>query len=270
MGVKYFMTLTRIVPVLLIKNGKLIRSSNFSDHRVVGDPFLQCRRFNSWDIDEIVYLNITPTYSETHSIRSDLKNPPLIEIGEIQKFVAEVCQVPLAWGGNLRSESDAGRAIEVFGADKVIFTTALDSNPDAVFQTSRRFGSQAVCAGIDYRTSNGSIEVFVQSGAKKVSEDFETWIQKAEDFGAGEILLHSIDRDGMRCGLDIETLIRAKAVTKVPIVLLGGAGKPGHLAEGARKGASGVAASNLWHFSDNVSNEIRNEFKAMQISVRNP
>ena len=264
------MTLPRIVPVLLIKNGKLVRSSNFTDHRVVGDPFLQCSRFNAWDIDEIIYLDINRELGQVPLVRNDRKNQPVIDISEIQKFVAEVCQVPLAWGGNLRSESDAGRAIEVHGADKVIFTTALESNPSAVFLTSRRFGSQAVSVGIDFKEVEGEFKVFVYSGTKSVPMDFENWIKRAEEFGAGEILLHSIDRDGMRCGFNIEALKRAKGVTNVPIVVLGGAGKPEHLSEAVSEGASGVAASNLWHFSDNVSSVIRDEFKRRQIAVRNP
>ena len=97
------MTLPRIVPVLLIKNGKLVRSSNFTDHRVVGDPFLQCSRFNAWDIDEIIYLDINRELGQVPLVRNDRKNQSVIDINEIQKFVAEVCQVPLAWGGNLRS-----------------------------------------------------------------------------------------------------------------------------------------------------------------------
>jgi len=264
------MQLTRIIPVLLIKNGQLIRSSNFDDHRFVGDPFMQCERFNSWNIDEIIYLNIDRSNSTDMYARSDQKNTIFKDIAKIQDYVSRSCQVPLAWGGNLKTEIDAGRAIEVFGADKVIFTSALDENPDAISDTARRFGSQAVCAGIDFRLLNNEICIFVQSGTRRIEVTFENWIKRALDFGAGEILLHSIDRDGAKNGYELNALQIAKHITKVPIILLGGAGNAEHLVEAARAGASGVAASNMWHFSDNVSELIRDAFARNGIPIRNP
>ena len=231
---------------------------------------MQCERFNSWNIDEITYLNIDRSDSTDSFARSDNKNSVLKDISKIQEFVSRSCQVPLAWGGNLKTEVDAGRAIEVFGADKVIFTSALDENPDAIAYTARRFGSQAVCAGIDFRLLNDEICIYVQSGIRRVETTFENWVKKALDFGAGEILLHSIDRDGIKNGYELSALQRAKRITKVPIILLGGAGNPEHLIEAAQAGASGVAASNMWHFSDNVSELIRDAFVRHGLPTRNP
>lgn len=264
------MQLTRIIPVLLLKNGQLIRSSNFSDHRFVGDPFLQCDRFNSWNIDEIIYLNIDRSNAVDRFGRSDQRRNVVEEIEKIQFLVSQSCRVPLSWGGNLKSAVDAGRAIEVFGADKVVFTSALDENPIAIAETAQRFGSQAVCVGIDFRVENNQFFVFVQSGTRKVDTTLEIWIKKAIEIGAGEILLHAIDRDGLKLGFDLAALETAKGVTNLPIIVLGGAGNAEHLVMAARAGASGVAASNMWHFADNVAESIRDEFERNSVPIRNP
>ena len=264
------MQLTRIIPVLLLKNGQLVRSSNFNDHRFVGDPFLQCERFNSWNIDEIIYLNIDRLNSVDRFGRSDQRSNVVKDIEKIQEFVSQSCQVPLAWGGNLKTAVDAGRAIEVFGADKVVFTSALDKNPAAIAETAHKFGSQAVCVGVDFRFEDNQFSVYVKSGTLKVDTTLDRWIKRAIDFGAGEILLHAIDRDGLKLGFDLTALDVVKSVTNLPIVMLGGAGNPGHLVKAAQAGASGVAASNMWHFADNVADSIRDEFERHNVPIRKP
>lgn len=256
--------------MLLLKNGQLVRSSNFNDHRFVGDPFLQCERFNSWDIDEIIYLNIDRQNSVDRFGRSDQRSNVVKDIEKIQEFASQSCQVPLSWGGNLTTAVDAGRAIEVFGADKVVFTSALDKNPVAIAETAHRFGSQAVCVGVDFRFEDNQFSVYVQSGTLKVNTTLDRWIKRAVDFGAGEILLHAIDRDGLKLGFDLTALDVVKNVTNLPIVMLGGAGSPEHLVKAARAGASGVAASNMWHFADNVADSIRDEFEQQSIPIRKP
>ena len=264
------MQLTRIIPVLLLKNGQLVRSSNFNDHRFVGDPFLQCERFNSWNIDEIIYLNIDRLNSVDRFGRSDQRSNVVKDIEKIQEFVSQSCQVPLAWGGNLKTAVDAGRAIEVFGADKVVFTSALDKNPAAIVETAHKFGSQAVCVGVDFRFEDNQFSVYVKSGTLKVETTLDRWIKRAIDFGAGEILLHAIDRDGLKLGFDLTALDVVKSVKNLPIVMLGGAGNPGHLVKAAQAGASGVAASNMWHFADNVADSIRDEFERHNVPIRKP
>ena len=256
--------------MLLLKNGQLVRSSNFNDHRFVGDPFLQCERFNSWDIDEIIYLNIDRQNSVDRFGRSDQRSNVVKDIEKIQEFASQSCQVPLSWGGNLKTAVDAGRAIEVFGADKVVFTSALDKNPSAIAETAHRFGSQAVCVGVDFRFEDNQFSVYVQSGTLKVDTTLDIWIKRAIDFGAGEILLHAIDRDGLKLGFDLTALNVVKSVTNLPIVMLGGAGSPEHLVKAARAGASGVAASNMWHFADNVADSIRDEFERHNVPIRKP
>jgi cyclase len=256
--------------VLLLKNGQLVRSSNFNDHRFVGDPFLQCERFNSWNIDEIIYLNIDRLNSFNRFVRSDQRSNVIKDFEKIQEFVSRSCQVPLSWGGNLTTAVDAGRAIEVFGADKVVFTSVLNENPDVIAETAHRFGSQAVCVGVDFRIENNQFSVYVQSGTIKVDTTLDNWIRRAIDFGAGEILLHAIDRDGLKLGFDLTALDMVKSVTNLPIVMLGGAGSPKHLVQAAQAGASGVAASNMWHFADNVADSIRDEFERHKVPVRKP
>lgn len=231
---------------------------------------MQCERFNSWNIDEIIYLNIDRLNSVDRFGRSDQRSNVVKDIEKIQEFASQSCQVPLSWGGNLTTAVDAGRAIEVFGADKVVFTSALDKNPVAIAETAHRFGSQAVCVGVDFRFEDNQFSVYVQSGTLKVNTTLDRWIKRAVDFGAGEILLHAIDRDGLKLGFDLTALDVVKNVTNLPIVMLGGAGSPEHLVKAARAGASGVAASNMWHFADNVADSIRDEFEQQSIPIRKP
>lgn len=256
----------RIVPVLLLKNGSLVRSTGFGRHRVIGDPFLQCTRFNSWLIDELIYLDISDHTTSSQG-RIDTGNRRLSDSSEIQQFVAQDCLVPLAWGGRMRSYDDASAAIDR-GADKVVFTTALATAHDEIARVASRFGEQAVCVGIDYAMRDGVPTVMIKDGTVAVKTDVAEWARRAVDTGAGEILLHAIDRDGMGTGYDLSVLPALQSVTRVPIVLLGGARTPEHLFEGALSGASAVAAANMWHFSDNVDSHVRSHLTSKGVAVR--
>lgn len=259
---------TRIVPVLLLKNGQLVRSTQFGLHRTIGDPFTQCARFNSWNIDEIIYIDISGYETSRTFWRQDKFKLFTEEVAEIQKLVAAECRVPLAWGGNIRKYNDASRIIGEYGADKVIFTSALSLCPSEIEKTSKTFGQQAVCIGIDFRVTNGQQQIFVNSGSTMVDSTLKDWIRKAESVGAGEILLHAIDRDGTRSGYDLLTFDLVSTYTNLPIVILGGAGEPGHLVAGARAGASAVAAANMWHFTENVADVLREQFRAEGLNIR--
>lgn len=256
----------RIVPVLLLKNGSLVRSTDFGLHRVIGDPFLQCARFNSWLIDELIYLDISDRAASSRG-RIDTGNRRVIDASEIQRFVAEDCLVPLAWGGRLRSYADASAAIDR-GADKVIFTTALATAQGEIERVAARFGEQAVCVGIDYSMRDGVPTVMIEDGTVAVETNIAAWARRAVDSGAGEILLHAIDRDGTGTGYELTVLPIVQSVSRVPIVLLGGARTPEHLLAGAGSGAAAVAAANMWHFSDNVDSQVRNHLTSNGVAVR--
>ncbi|HCL70824.1 MAG TPA: imidazole glycerol phosphate synthase subunit HisF [Actinobacteria bacterium] len=256
----------RIVPVLLLKNGSLVRSTGFRRHRVIGDPFLQCARFNSWLIDELIYLDISD-HTTSWRGRIDTGNRRLGDPSEIQRVVAQDCLVPLSWGGRLRSYDDASAAIDR-GADKVIFTTALATAQDEIARVATRFGEQAVCVGIDYAMRDGVPTVMIEDGSLALTEGVVEWARRAVDSGAGEILLHAIDRDGRGSGYDLSLVPAVQSVSRVPIVLLGGARTPEHLFDGAVSGASAVAAANMWHFSDNVDAQVRNHLASKGVDVR--
>ncbi|MCG3777299.1 MAG: Imidazole glycerol phosphate synthase subunit HisF [Nitrospira sp.] len=256
----------RIAPVLLLKNGSLVRSTNFGRHRVIGDPFLQCQRVNSWLIDELVYLDISDNKDLVRT-RTDTGNRRFANLSEIQRFVAQDCLVPLAWGGGLRTFDDAAAAIDR-GADKVVMTTALANAPEHVSRVAARFGEQAVCVGIDYRVRGGEPVIVVDHGTRDVGQSLESWVARALDCGAGEILLHAVDRDGTGIGYDLEVLARVQVIASVPIVILGGARTNEHFHEGAIAGASAIAAANLWHFSDNVDAGARSYLTKKGVDVR--
>lgn len=258
--------LTRIIPVLLLKDGMLVRSNNFARHRVVGDPFLQCARFNSWTIDEICYVDISdgPPISLR---RSDIKSVAAYSKSTIQRLVSQECMVPLTWGGSISSLEDGRLAIEN-GADKLLITTTAYENPNVVSKLASIFGSQAVAMGIDYRIIDNHPVIFTRLGKRRLNITLEKAIVHAENLGAGEIFLHAIHKDGSGTGYDHETLAKAVNLTRIPIVALGGAKDAADLANAAKIGVSGVAAANLWHFSDNVDVQARSAFLSDGLKVR--
>ena len=245
----------RIVPVLLLKDGNLVRSSHFTNHRVLGDPLHQVERFNSWLIDEIVMLNISSLNSSSCT-RRDVKHDGVFDLAGIQKSVAERCIVPLTWGGNLRTLRDVDLAFQN-GAEKVLLTTALFDSPKLISTTAERYGSQAVSIGIDYREEASSRSVVTKFGTVAQALDIDGAIRKAIDLGAGEIVLHAVDRDGSGSGYDSKLILDVTQWVPIPVVALGGARTPEDFVLPIKHGASAVAAGNMWHFSDNVDVKVR-------------
>jgi len=181
--------------------------------------------------------------------------------------VARRCRVPLAWGGGIRSLADAERLFAA-GVDKIVLTTAAATQPELVSVTANRWGSQAVCVGIDYRLVDGLPVTYVDSGQTPVRGSLAERIRHAEDLGAGELLLHAIDRDGAATGMDVSTIAEVLEISSLPVVALGGAGSPGDLADAAQLNPGAVAASNLWHFSELVAEAVRREFSRRSLEVR--
>lgn len=256
----------RIAPVFLLKNGQLIRSTSFKQHRAFGDPFQQARRFSAWQIDELFYIDIS-TDSAIPSGRRDRIRYETSGLLDLINYVAQDSLVPLTWGGNIRSYADARDRISA-GADRVLVTTMLADDPSQVRRFADDFGTQAICAGIDFRNAHGEFGIFVERGSKLVSKNLQEWIRHAIDCGAGEILLHAIDRDGTSAGYDLAILEEALKFVDVPLTILGGARTADHLVEGALAGASCVAAANMWHFTDNVDALVRARFKECGLKVR--
>lgn len=239
----------RLIPVLLLQNGLLVRSELFTTHQIIGNPIHEVQRFNEWNVDELVYLDITRD-DEYDLRRGDAKVRGLADPLEILDAVSRTCFMPLTWGGRIRSVEDMGRRFER-GADKIVVNSQAVRTPELITEGARTFGSQAIVVGIDVRRdADGSTEVFVDGGRTPTGLDPAGWAAEVERRGAGEIFLQSIDRDGTGRGYDIALIEAVTEATTIPVIACGGVGVFEHYAAGIRAGASAVAAANIWHFKE--------------------
>lgn len=239
----------RLIPVLLLQNGLLVRSELFAMHQIIGNPIHEVQRFNEWNVDELVYLDITRD-DDYDLRRGDAKVRGLADPLEILDAVSRTCFMPLTWGGRIRSVEDMGARFER-GADKIVVNTQAVRTPDLIVEGARTFGSQAIVVGIDVRRAeDGTTEVFVDGGRTATGLAPEAWAAEAEACGAGEIFLQSIDRDGTGRGYDVPLIEAVAAATTVPVIACGGVGVFEHYAAGIRAGASAAAAANIWHFKE--------------------
>lgn len=240
---------TRLIPVLYIKNGLIVRSEGFSYHQNIGNIVEEASRYNEWDVDELIYIDISRE-KKYDLRRDDLKIKSYSSIKKIIKKISNVCFMPLAFGGGIRTLEDIELRIKN-GADKIILNTGAFENPDLISLAAKRFGSQAVVISIDYRIIGGKPVVFTNFGQKNTKTEVIDWIKKCERLGAGEIFLNSIDRDGIGNGYDISTIKKAVNSTVLPVITCGGAGDLEdfvYLAKNAR--VSGIAAGNIFHFTE--------------------
>ncbi len=239
----------RLIPVLLLQNGLLVRSELFKIHQVIGNPIHEVQRFSEWTVDELVYLDITRDEKydlrrEDHKIRG--LADPLSILGEVSK----TCFMPLTWGGRIRTLSDMRERISR-GADKITLNTAAVQTPDLIGEGAKVFGSQAMVVSIDaLRHPDGMSEVFIEGGRVPTGLTPADWAREVERLGAGEILLQSIDRDGTGRGYDLDLIHDVAAATNIPVIACSGIGRYEQYAEGIKAGASAVAAANIWHFKE--------------------
>lgn len=238
----------RLIPVLLLKNGQLVRSEAFRVHQVIGLPIHEVARFNEWNVDELVYLDITR--DDTYDVgRDDHKVKDLRDRLDILDAISRTCFMPLTFGGRLRTLDDVRDVIRR-GADKVSLCTGAVRTPQLVADAARVFGSQAVVVCIDALRVGDGWDVRIDGGQTSAGLDPVAWAREAERLGAGEILLQSVDRDGTGRGYDVD-LVRAVAnAVGIPVIALGGVGRYEDYAAGVRAGASAVAAANIFHFKE--------------------
>jgi cyclase len=239
----------RLIPILLLQNGLLVRSELFKIHQAIGNPFYEVQRFNHWNVDELIYLDISR--GDSYDLRrDDHKLKGLDDALGILDAVSRTCFMPLTWGGRI-SSVDQMREIFSRGADKVTINTAAVRTPELIEQGARVFGSQAIVVSIDVlRHEDGRREVMIEGGRTGTGLEPAAWAREAERWGAGEILLQSIDRDGTGTGYDLELITSVASATGVPVIACSGVGQYTHYADGIRAGASAVAAANIWHFKE--------------------
>jgi imidazole glycerol-phosphate synthase subunit HisF len=239
----------RLIPVLLLKDGLLVRSELFNIHQIIGNPIHEVKRFNEWNVDELIYLDISRV-GNYDLRRDDAKVKGLDNSLSILIEVSKTCFMPLTWGGGIRTLNDIRLRISN-GADKITLNTAAFQTPELITQAAKVFGSQAIVISIDVRRhSNGELEVFVEGAQHPTGLKPADWAKQVEELGAGEILLNSIDRDGTGDGYDVELIENVVASTTIPVIALGGVGRYEHYVDGIKAGASAVAAANIWHFKE--------------------
>lgn len=239
----------RLIPVLLLKNGLLVRSERFKVHQIIGNPFNEVRRFNQWNVDELIYLDISR--EDTYDMRrSDHKETVSANPLEILSVVSKTCFMPLTWGGRIRTVEDM-RARMKRGADKVAINSGAVLRPELITEGATVFGSQAIVVSIDVaRDGSGRPIVHIDGGRTPTALDAVEWAREAERRGAGEILLQSKDRDGTGEGYDVELVAEVAQATRIPIVACSGVGRYEHYVDGVKAGAAAVAAANIWHFKE--------------------
>lgn len=239
----------RLIPVLYIKNGLIVQSEGFSYHHIIGNVVSEAKRYNSWNVDELIYIDISR--EKNYDLRRDDYNINAYNsIGAIISEISKVCFMPLTFGGGIRTIDDISFRIQN-GADKVTLNTGVFENPKLITQAAEKYGSQAVVISMDYRIIDGQPIVFTNFGQKNTDKTVYNWVKECENLGAGEIFLNSIDRDGKANGYDIETISKVITSAKLPVIACGGAGSPENFVELAKKtDVSAIAAGNIFHFTE--------------------
>ena len=229
-------TIPRVIPTLLLDDDAFVKTVRFGNSTYVGDPVNVINIFNRFEVDEIVLLDISATS------RGAEPNFELLE------QLASECWVPLSYGGGIRTYEEARRILSI-GVEKVVIGTALDTRPELVREIAETHGRQAVVASIDVRRQGDQAAVFVERGTRQVSADAVAWACRAVELGVGEVLLNSIDRDGMMSGYDLDLIAAVCGAVTVPVIACGGAGKRTDLALPVRRsGAAAVGAGSLFVF----------------------
>ncbi|MBA3269349.1 MAG: imidazole glycerol phosphate synthase subunit HisF [Acidobacteria bacterium] len=246
----------RIIACLDVRDGKVVKGTNFEGLRDAGDPAELAARYNRDGIDEIVILDVTATLearqARAHTIHA----------------VAREIFLPLCVGGGIRTEADAAAAIEA-GADKVSLNTAALHDPSLITRLAARYGSQAVIVAIDAKRQNGRFEVYARSGTDHTTRDAVEWAREATGRGAGEILLTSIDRDGTRSGFDCELTAAVSNSVPIPVIASGGAGTFEHFSEVFTAGQADAAlAASIFHFNEKSVSELKYHLRSRDIAVR--
>jgi imidazoleglycerol phosphate synthase cyclase subunit len=242
-------TLHRLIPVILLKNGLIVRSQLFRIHQTIGNPLHTIRRLSNWNVDELILLDIST--EDFHDMRRDDLQVRYLDntsIG-VLKQIAEISFMPLTVGGRIRSVDDM-RARLSAGADKCAINSEAVRTPGLIEKAARAFGSQCVVVSIDaLRKKDGSLEVFIDGGKTATGMHPAAWAADCERLGAGEILVNSIDRDGSGWGYDLDLVRRVAASVSIPVIACGGVGAYQHFPPAIQKaGASAAAAANIFNF----------------------
>lgn len=251
----------RLIPCLDVDNGRVVKGVQFVDIRDAGNPVDVARRYDEEGADEITFLDITASSDDRETI-----------VHVVEQVANEVF-IPLTVGGGIRTIDDVRRMLNA-GADKVAINTAAVFNPEFVREASDKVGSQCIVVAIDAKrvSADGEPlkwEIFTHGGRKPTGLDAIEWAKKMVDFGAGEILLTSMDRDGTKIGFDLDLTRAIAEAVSVPVIASGGVGNLDHLAEGVTEGkADAVLAASIFHFAEYSIQQAKQHMADKGIAMR--
>ncbi len=259
---------TRIIPCLDVKDGRVVKGVNFVELIDAGDPVAQAKLYDASGADELCFLDITAS-SDNRGILYD-----------VISRVAEACFMPLTVGGGVRSLDDI-RQLLLAGADKVSINTEAVKRPEFVREAAEKFGSQCIVVAMDAKSipsdesaaarigSNQRFEIFTHGGRNATGIDAVEWAKKMADYGAGEILLTSMDRDGTKQGINLELTRAVSEAVSIPVIASGGIGDLSHFADAVKLGkADAVLAASVFHFGTYSVAQAKEAMQAAGIAVR--
>ncbi len=251
----------RIIPCLDVDNGRVVKGVRFVDIRDAGDPVEIARRYNAEGADELTFLDITASSDDRETMV------------HVVEAVAREVFIPLTVGGGIREIDDIRRLLNA-GADKISINTAAVTRPEFVRDAAAKFGSQCIVVAVDAKRTSGAgeagrWEIFTHGGREPTGIDVLEWVARMDAYGAGEILLTSMDRDGTRSGFDNELNRQVSETVRVPVIASGGVGSLEHLAEGILDGhADAVLAASIFHFGEFTIGEAKAHLRSRGIEVR--
>ena len=247
----------RVIACLDVDDGRVVKGVNFRDLRDAGDPVELAAAYDAAGIDELVFLDITASSDRRETMY------------EVVRRTAEQVFIPLTVGGGVRSSDDVDRLLRA-GADKVSLNTAAIARPGLLTEAAARFGSQCVVISVDARRGPfpSGFEVTTHGGRRPAGLDAVGWAARAAELGAGEILLNSMDADGMRTGFDLPMIRAVRAAVTVPVIASGGAGELAHFVPAVEAGADAVLAASVFHFGGLAVSDVKESLRAAGHPVR--
>ena len=246
----------RIIPCLDVDQGRVVKGVNFLDIRDAGDPIEVAKRYDHEGADEITMLDITASHETRETTYKTVES------------IASQVFIPLTVGGGVRKLDDIKKLLRS-GADKVSINTSAVENPDFIKEAADKFGSQCIVVAVDAKATSNSWEVVTYGGRKRTGLDVLEWTQQVTEFGAGEILLTSMDRDGTKEGFDNKLVSRVSSGISIPVIASGGVGNLDHLVDGIKiGGAEAVLAASIFHYSEYSIREAKEAMRDAGINVR--
>ncbi len=251
----------RVIPCLDVDAGRVVKGVNFVDLRDAGDPVEMARVYDAEGADELTFLDITASSGDRATTY------------DVVRRTAESVFIPLTVGGGVRSADDVDRLLRA-GADKVAVNTAAVARPELIAEIADRYGNQVLVLSLDARRcSDGAVtdsgfEVTTHGGRRGTGRDAVAWVVEAARLGIGEVLLNSMDADGMRTGFDLDLIRAVRREVTVPVIASGGAGAAGHFAPAVAAGADAVLAASVFHFGQLRVGDVKSALDAAGVPVR--